>query len=128
VVTLPYAATITTDSAQADIFRVVLTGNLTLANPVNPTRGRLLRWYLFQDSTGNRSVTLGSKFVIPDSMLSPLPFSTEPQVMDMMTASYDEDRDCWLVFAFEQAYLCPETSSSSSSSSSASSSSSSSTG
>ena len=118
VATLPYAATITTDSDQADIFRIVLTGDLTLANPINATAGRLLRWYLFQDSVGGRSVTLGSQFVIPDSMLSPLPFSTEPNTLDVFTASYDANMNKWLVFMFEQAYPYSASSNSTSSSSS----------
>jgi hypothetical protein len=104
VVTLAYASTINTQASLADVFRVVLTGNTTLANPTPSGINNILRWYLFQDSVGGHTVTLGSKFSIPDSMLSPLPFSFDPNTLDVLTAIYDEPTDKWNVLDFQQNY------------------------
>ncbi len=105
VVTLTYASTITTPASLADVFRIVLTGNLTLANPtLDGIESKILRWYLFQDNVGSRTITLGNKFVIPDSVLSPLPFSLDPDTLDVLTAVYDETADKWFVLDFQQNY------------------------
>jgi hypothetical protein len=104
VVALTYAATINTDAAVGDIFGVTLTGNTTLANPDNPVDGKTLRWRITQDGTGNRTVTLGNKFVIPSSASSPLPWSTALNKTDLLAATYDAGRDKWDVIAFVPGY------------------------
>lgn len=102
--TLAYAPTIETDAAAADIFNVVLTGNATLANPANPSDGKTIRWRLRQDANGNHAITLGDKFNISSSSLSPLPFSTAANKLDMLAATYDAARDKWDVVAFVYGY------------------------
>ena len=104
VVALTYAATLNTDASVGDIFDVTLTGNATLANPTNPVDGKTIRWRLVQDGTGNRTVTLGNKFVIPSSATSPLPFSTAANAMDVLAATYHAGRDKWDVVAFVMGY------------------------
>lgn len=104
VVALTYAATLNTDASVGDIFDVTLTGNATLANPTNPTDGKTIRWRIRQDGTGNRTVTLGNKFVIPSSATSPLPFSTAANAMDVLAATYHAGRDKWDVVAFVMGY------------------------
>ena len=104
VITLTYGATLNTDANTGDIFDVTLTGNTTLANPTNPSNGQTIRWRITQDSTGGRGVTLGSKFVIPSTATSPLPFSTGSGVMDILAATYHLTRDKWDIIAFVPGY------------------------
>jgi hypothetical protein len=104
VVALTYAATLNTNAPSGDIFDVTLTGNATLANPTNPVDGKTLRWRIRQDGTGGRTVTLGSKFVIPSSATSPLPWSTAANKMDVLAATYHAGRDKWDVIAFVMGY------------------------
>lgn len=104
VVALTYASTLTTDASAGDIFDVTLTGNTTLANPTNPVDGKTIRWRIRQDGTGNRTVALGNKFVIPSSATSPLPFSTAANKMDVLAATYHAGRDKWDVIAFVMGY------------------------
>jgi hypothetical protein len=103
-VTLAYAATVTTDASAGDIFDITLTGNVTLANPTNPVNGKTVRWRIRQDSGGNRTITLGNKFVIPSSASTPLPFSTTGNKMDIFAATYHAARDKWDVVAMVPGY------------------------
>jgi hypothetical protein len=103
-VDLPYSSTVVTDASAGDVFNITLTGNATLANPINPVAGKTLRWAIRQDATGNRSVTLGNKFNIPSSATSPLPFSTAANKMDILAATYHAGRDKWDVIAFVMGY------------------------
>ena len=104
VVALTYAATLNTDASAGDIFDVTLTGNVTLANPTNPVDGKTIRWRIRQDGTGNRTVTLGNKFVVPSSATSPLPFSTAANKMDILAATYHAGRDKWDIVALVMGY------------------------
>ncbi|WP_298379685.1 hypothetical protein [Azospirillum sp.] len=62
IVTVPYAAAITLDLDQGNSFVVNLTGNTTLANPINLVAGQRFIVDLSQDSSGGRVVTFGSCF------------------------------------------------------------------
>lgn len=104
VVTLAYATTVTTDASAGQIYDLTLTGNVTLANPTNPANGKTLRWRIRQDATGNRTVTLGNKFVIPSSASTPLPFSTAANAMDILAATYHAGRDKWDIIAMVPGY------------------------
>ena len=99
-----YSSTISVDAKYGDMFDITLTGNTTLANPTNPVNGKTLRFRITQDGTGNRTVTLGNKFNIPSSATSPLPWSTSPNKMDVLAATYHEGRDKWDVIAFVPGY------------------------
>lgn len=104
VASLTYASTVTTNASAGEIFDLTLTGNVTLANPTNPVNGKTLRWRIRQDATGNRTVTLGNKFVIPSSASTPLPFSTAANAMDILAATYHAGRDKWDVVAMVPGY------------------------
>jgi hypothetical protein len=104
VVDLSYSSTINTDSSSGDIFDITLTGDATLANPTNPINGKTLRWRITQDGTGNWVVTLGNKFNAPSSASSPLPWSTTPNSMDILAATYHSGRDVWDIVAFVPGY------------------------
>jgi hypothetical protein len=104
VVDLSYSSTINTDSSSGDIFDITLTGDATLANPTNPINGKTLRWRITQDGTGNWVITLGNKFNAPSSASSPLPWSTTPNSMDILAATYHSGRDVWDIVAFVPGY------------------------
>jgi len=62
------AATIATDASLGNHFRVTIGGNRTLGNPSNAVDGQRILWEITQDATGNRLLTLDSKFVIPSNI------------------------------------------------------------
>lgn len=86
IVVLPYAPTITPDFSQGNAFRVTLTGNLTLANPVNAVSGSTYRMFFVQDGTGNRTLTLGTAFKTAGG--APV-LSTGANAQDRMAWYYD---------------------------------------
>ncbi|MFM7796941.1 MAG: hypothetical protein ACKO7N_09275, partial [Candidatus Nitrosotenuis sp.] len=104
VISLNFDTTINTNCSSGEIFDITLTDNILLANPTNPVDGKTLRWRIVQDNSGNRSVTLGDKFVIPSGATSPLPWSTSGDKMDILAATYHEGRDKWDVVAFVPGY------------------------
>lgn len=101
---LDYAPVIQPDATEADIFCVTLQGDATLEGPLNGYDGQVVRFYLAQDSEGERAVTLGAAFLTPGSLPDPLPFSVEPLVLDALVAAYDAVLSRWLVLTFEQGY------------------------
>lgn len=61
-VTTSYASTVTLDFSTGFNFYILLTGNITLANPTNTKPGQSGIILLQQDGTGGRTITLGSNF------------------------------------------------------------------
>ena len=61
-VAVPYAATITLNAQEADVFVVApLTGNVTMAAPTNPTLGRKIT-IMFAHSAAARTITWNAAF------------------------------------------------------------------
>jgi hypothetical protein len=88
-----------------------LTGNVTLANPTNPANRQRLEYILKQDGTGNRTLTLGSKFRLPTSsaLVFPANSSNNPDYAAVnrktrLMAEYDLTDDKWDVIAFVPGY------------------------
>lgn len=67
-VTLVDGSSIATDASQGSYFRVTLGGNRTLTNPTNAIDGQRILWEFIQDSTGARTLTLDSNFVLGPSI------------------------------------------------------------
>jgi hypothetical protein len=63
-IALTDAATIATDCSQGLNFTVTLAGNRTLAAPTNIRRAVPYRWFVKQDGTGSRGLTLDAAFVL----------------------------------------------------------------
>lgn len=57
-----FASSVALDFSTGFNFKIVLTGNLTLANPTNVKQGQSGIIILQQDATGGRTTTLGSNF------------------------------------------------------------------
>jgi hypothetical protein len=98
------SGTVSTDASSGQIFDMVVTGSTTLANPTNPVNGTTIRWRIRQDGTGGHSVSFDTKFVIPSSASSPLPWSTVANAMDVLAATYHAGRDKWDIVAFVPGY------------------------
>lgn len=62
VVALSDGASIATNAALGNDFRVTLGGNRTMSAPSNPVDGQVVRYQLTQDGTGSRTVTWNSAF------------------------------------------------------------------
>ncbi|GAB2964462.1 hypothetical protein [Saccharothrix stipae] len=102
-VTLTDAATITTDASVANVFRVTLAGNRTLANPTNPVDGQRLTWEFTQDATGGRTITLGNAFVF-GADLPAVTLSTAPAATDVLGAQYHAASGKWRVLALAKGF------------------------
>lgn len=93
-----------TDVSTGQIFDMVITGSTTLSNPTNSVNGVTIRWRITQDGTGGHAMSLDTKFVIPSSASNPLPWSTAPNTMDILAATYHAGRDKWDIIAFVPGY------------------------
>jgi hypothetical protein len=62
VTTLAFAPTITADCALGNYFSVTLTGDTTLANPINLLAGAQYQFTISQDAIGSRTMTYGTAF------------------------------------------------------------------
>lgn len=104
VATLTYAATTLTNAGAGDIFKVTLTGNTILGNPTNAKNGQGIIWQITQGGAGSYTITLDTKFVIPDSATTPLAWSTAIGDMDIFAAIYDSTADKFFVVSMIPGY------------------------
>jgi hypothetical protein len=93
-VTLTYASTTATDASTGSNFEITLTGNLTLSNPTNMYDGQLVMWRLIQDSTGSRTLTLGSAFNLGTD-LATITLTTTASKTDYLTCVYRSSTGKW---------------------------------
>lgn len=99
-VVLPYAATVSINAALGQNFYIGnLTGNITL-NATNGIDGKPLSVRLRQDTTGGRTLTLGSMFALPLGFtLSPV---TTANTVTILTFRYDTGLTKFLLVDFDQ--------------------------
>lgn len=86
-VNLTDAATIATNAALGNNFRVTLGANRVLGNPTGLRDGGVYRWLIKQDATGSRTLTFGSYFKWPGGTAPTL--TTTASAVDVVTAVYD---------------------------------------
>lgn len=91
VQSLTDGATISVDASLANNFRVTLGGNRTLANPTNLIDGQVLNFRIFQDGTGSRTLSYGTKYKFPGGTAPVL--STAASAKDFMSCQYDSTDD-----------------------------------
>lgn len=96
------AATIQTNASVGDYFRVVLGGNRTLANPTGSIDGTKITWELIQDAGGNRTITLGNKFITGSDFNVSTNMTSSKR--DFLTAVYNAVEDKWFVLGFVKGY------------------------
>lgn len=59
---LTFGSTVTPNAALSNNFTLTATGNFTLANPTNLLAGQTLNFWIKQDATGSRVITLGTDY------------------------------------------------------------------
>lgn len=102
-VTLTDAATIATNAALGNHFRVTLSGNRTLGAPSNSTNGKRIVWEIIQDGSGSRSLTLNSVFGL-GTTISSTTLTTTANKRDFLTAVYNATTNKWYVIDFVKGY------------------------
>lgn len=103
VVAMTDAATIATDAILGNHYRVTLGGNRTLGNPTNTYDGARVVYEFIQDGTGNRTITLDTKFAFGTDITG-VTLSTAAGARDFMTVIYNAAADLWHVVAFVKGY------------------------
>ena len=98
------SGSVASDVSTGQIFDITVNGSTTLSNPTNSIDGVTVRWRITQGGSGSNSISLDTKFNIPSSASSPLPWSTGVGVTDILAATYDSGRDKWDVVAFVPGY------------------------
>lgn len=81
------AATISVDGATNDVFKITLTGNRAVGNPVNLIPGKLYTFQIKQDATGGRTLTWGDKYIFSSG--TPVSISTEATKTTVLLFSSD---------------------------------------
>lgn len=94
---------ILTDCRLSTRFRILLTDNRILANPINPVDGQQYLWEVIQDDNGNRLLELDTKFSFGTDITS-LVLSTAPNLRDFITAIYNGTKDKFYVVGISRGY------------------------
>lgn len=84
----------TPNCALSNVFRLLVTGDVTLANPINPLSGQVINIILKQDDTGGHTITLGGKYTFAGGTAPTL--STGAGEKDLLSCQYDAVDDAWL--------------------------------
>jgi hypothetical protein len=103
VANLADAATIVTDASLGNHFRVTLGGNRTLGNVTTPVDGQRFIWEFLQDGSGNRTITLDSKFVVPNNV-PPVILTLTPNRWSLLAGIYNSILDKVIITGFLQDY------------------------
>lgn len=97
-------ANIATNAALDNRFYVTLGGDRQLDNPTNASPWQQVFWAIRQDGTGNRLLTLDSKFRFGSAIVSAT-LSTTADTTDYLGAIYNPIDDKWDVIAFAMGYV-----------------------
>jgi hypothetical protein len=103
---LPVALTVisntaTTNASQSSLFTLTLTGNTTLATPINGFSGQRILYQLKQDGTGSKLLTLSSGFRSGPITVT---LSTAANTTDYLGVIYNAIDDKWDVLALNKGY------------------------
>lgn len=89
--TLVDAPTIAVDASLSNHYRVTLGGNRILANPTKLRDGVILNFWIKQDGTGSRTLTLGSKYKHAGGIAPVL--TTTAGALDLLAYQYNQALD-----------------------------------
>jgi hypothetical protein len=103
---LPVALTVisntaTTDASLSSLFTLTLTGNTTLATPINGFSGQRILYQLKQDGTGSKLLTLSSGFRSGPITVT---LSTAANTTDYLGVIYNAIDNKWDVLALNKGY------------------------
>ena len=105
-VNLTDAATIATNAALGNNFRVTLGASRTLGAPSNPTDEQMCMWEIKQGGTGNNILTLasGAGGFLFGTDLTAITLSTAVGVTDLLGCRYIASANRWWVIAFLRGF------------------------
>jgi hypothetical protein len=102
--TLAYTSTVTINAGQGNIFTIPLTGNIVLANPLNPTANQEILLRLIQPASGSTcTATFGTAF----NFSTDLPVPTLTQVLsdwDYLKFIYNPVSSLWDMIGIVQGF------------------------
>lgn len=101
--TLSDAATIATDAALGNRFRVTITANRTLGNPTNATDNQQIVWEVIQDGTGSHTLAFDTNFAFGTS-LTGCTISGTASSRTFITAIYNSTATKWYVVGCSPGY------------------------
>jgi hypothetical protein len=90
-------STVTLDASLSNNYRLLMTGNVTLANPTNLVDGMVLNIMLVQDATGGRTIAFGNKFKWPSGTVPS--WVTTSNAINFISAYYDSTLDLLIASA-----------------------------
>jgi hypothetical protein len=96
-------STANTNARSGNRFFISATSNFTLANPTNPQEEQPIIWYIKQDASGGRVLSLGSDFILGSGIPS-VTLSTTANVTDAIGAIYNAVAGKWVILAYQQGY------------------------
>lgn len=102
LVTLTDGATINTNAAQGNEFRVTLGGNRTMAAPTNPADGQTITYEIVQDGTGSRTLTWDAAFSFGGGVAPVL--TTTAGGVDLVGFRYSSTKSKWLSLGFSTGF------------------------
>ncbi len=102
-VNLTDAATIAVDASLSNQFRVTLGGNRTLGNPTNAFDGQVIMFSIKQDGSGNRTITLDTKYRFGSDITS-VTLSTTASKTDKLGVQYNQADDKFDVISFVRGF------------------------
>ena len=97
--TLTDGATVSWEAATADVAKVTLGGNRTLAAPTNGTTGQFISLLIIQDGTGSRTLTWNAVFEFASDTAPTL--TTTANLGDVFVFRYNGSK--WLEVGRNQA-------------------------
>jgi hypothetical protein len=85
----PVTGVVTLNGALSNVFRLLLTQNVQMANPINPVNGQTINIHLKQDPTGNHTITdWGDQWTFVNK-INPV-LSTDGNAHDLLSCQYNE--------------------------------------
>lgn len=97
-VTLTDGATVTLDASLSNVFELQAgaLASRVISNPTNATAGMVIYILFFQDTTGGRAITWGSKFVVSGGAAIPAPAAASNDI-DLYAFLYSSTKDKWIL-------------------------------
>ena len=96
------SSAVTLDCSDSNVHKVVLTGSITLNEPINPESGQVMNIIFEQDGSGNRTVTFDTVFKFPGGTVPTL--SVLGGAKDILTCQYDADYGFWYCILSKNFY------------------------
>jgi hypothetical protein len=103
ITVVAYASTITIDVSTGSEFITTLTGNATLANPLNPSDGQTMTITVCQDANGSHTLAYGSAFLFSSALPSPT-LSTTGNEQDYLQFQFNGIFNQWIFTGFVKGF------------------------